>query len=256
MTVNIGTIEGGTSPNLVPTHAIARADIRLPVGITTDVLAARLDDWLAPLDGVSWRAIRRFEASFTPPDAEIVVRTARVAAEVLGSAPAVNMRVGGSDSRWYRPAGVPTWFMLWFLASQPLMLLVELDIALQAHAVLPAWLVASKVFQWTSFAVVWAWTLGVPVVLGHRFGVGSDVLLSYRDARYQIYLPAYRWTLENRLATQVEKLRSEAAARTVVLLDYETNGDVEDLSSPLSHAALIKHYLEGKWPSPGREAST
>jgi acetylornithine deacetylase/succinyl-diaminopimelate desuccinylase-like protein len=108
VTVNIGTIEGGTSPNLVPTHAIARADIRLPVGITTDVLAAKLDEWLAPLEGVSWRAIRRFEPSFTPPDDEIVVRTARVAAEVLGSAPAVNMRVGGSDSRWYRPAGVPT----------------------------------------------------------------------------------------------------------------------------------------------------
>lgn len=108
VTVNIGTIEGGTSPNLVPTHAIARADIRLPVGITTDVLAATLDEWLAPLDGVTWRAIRRFEASFTPPDHEIVVRTARVAAEVLGTAPAVNMRVGGSDSRWYRPAGVPT----------------------------------------------------------------------------------------------------------------------------------------------------
>jgi acetylornithine deacetylase/succinyl-diaminopimelate desuccinylase-like protein len=108
VTVNIGTIEGGTSPNLVPTRAIARADIRLPVGITTDVLAAKLDDWLAPIDGVTWRAIRRFEASFTPPDHEIVVRTAKVAAEVLGSVPAVNMRVGGSDSRWYRPAGVPT----------------------------------------------------------------------------------------------------------------------------------------------------
>jgi acetylornithine deacetylase/succinyl-diaminopimelate desuccinylase-like protein len=108
VTVNIGTLEGGTSPNLVPTHAIARADIRLPVGITTDVLAAKLDDWLGPLEGVTWRAIRRFEASFTPPDHEIVVRTAQVAKEVLGSAPAVNMRIGGSDSRWYRPAGVPT----------------------------------------------------------------------------------------------------------------------------------------------------
>ena len=108
VTVNIGTIEGGTSPNLVPTHAIARADIRLPVGITTETLAAKLDEWLVPLEGVTWRAIRRFEASFTPPDAEIVARTARVAAEVLGTAPALNMRVGGSDSRWYRPAGVPT----------------------------------------------------------------------------------------------------------------------------------------------------
>lgn len=108
VTVNIGTIEGGTSPNLVPTHAIARADIRLPVGITTDVLVAKLDEWLAPLEGVSWRAIRRFEPSFTPPGHEIVQRTARVAAEVLGETPAVNMRVGGSDSRWYRQFGVPT----------------------------------------------------------------------------------------------------------------------------------------------------
>jgi acetylornithine deacetylase/succinyl-diaminopimelate desuccinylase-like protein len=108
VTVNIGTIEGGTSPNLVPTHAIARADIRLPVGITTDILVARLDEWLAPLEGVRWRAIRRFEPSFTPPGHEIVQRTAQVAAEVLGEAPAVNMRVGGSDSRWYRQYGVPT----------------------------------------------------------------------------------------------------------------------------------------------------
>jgi acetylornithine deacetylase/succinyl-diaminopimelate desuccinylase-like protein len=108
VTVNIGTIEGGTSPNLVPTHAIARADIRLPVGITTDVLAARLDEWLAPLEGVSWKAIRRFEPSFTDHGHEIVTRTASVAAEVLGETPAVNMRVGGSDSRWYRMFDVPT----------------------------------------------------------------------------------------------------------------------------------------------------
>lgn len=108
VTVNIGTIEGGTSPNLVPTHAIARADIRLPVGITTDVLAAKLDEWLGPLEGVSWKAIRRFEPSFTDPGHEIVTRTATVAAEVLGETPAVNMRVGGSDSRWYRLFDVPT----------------------------------------------------------------------------------------------------------------------------------------------------
>jgi succinyl-diaminopimelate desuccinylase len=108
VTVNIGTIEGGTSPNLVPTHAIARADIRLPVGITTDVLAQKLDEWLAPLEGVTWRAIRRFEPSFTPPDHELIQRTVQVAAEVLGTPPAVNMRIGGSDSRWYRKYDVPT----------------------------------------------------------------------------------------------------------------------------------------------------
>ena len=85
-------------------------------------------------------------------------------------------------------------------------------------------------------------------VRGHRFGVGSGVLLGYRDARYHIYLPAYRWVLENRLAAEVQRLREAAARGPVVLLDYETNGDAEDLSRPLSHAALVQHYLEGKWP--------
>src|SRR5712672_2931770 len=97
VTVNSGTLSGGTSPNLVPTHAIARADIRLPVGITTDALARKLDEWLAPLTGVTWRAIRRFEPSFTEPSHEIIRRTVQVAADVLGEPPALNMRVGGSD---------------------------------------------------------------------------------------------------------------------------------------------------------------
>ena len=86
-------------------------------------------------------------------------------------------------------------------------------------------------------------------VLGHRFGVGSDVLLGYRDARYRIYLPAYRWVVENRLAEEVKRLRDQVADRPVVLLDYETNGDVEDLSRPLSHAALVRFFLQEKWPT-------
>src|SRR5437868_5752150 len=61
-------------------------------------------------------------------------------------------------------------------------------------------------------------------VLGHRFGVGSAELLDYREARYSIYLPAFRWVLENRLVAEVQQLRAEASAKTVILLDYETNG--------------------------------
>src|SRR5262249_7868374 len=108
ITVNIGTIDGGTSPNLVPTHAVARADIRLPVGVTTEQLVRKLNDWLGPLEGVRWRAWGGFRPSSPAPGHEIVRRTAAVAAEVLGQPAAVNMRVGGSDSRWYRQHDVPT----------------------------------------------------------------------------------------------------------------------------------------------------
>ena len=85
-------------------------------------------------------------------------------------------------------------------------------------------------------------------VHGHRFGLGSKVLLGYREARMTIYLPAYKWVLENRLSAQVEELRRIATDKDIVLLDYETNGDVDDLSSPLSHAALVKFHLENCWP--------
>ncbi|MDQ2730713.1 MAG: hypothetical protein M3Y56_03560 [Armatimonadota bacterium] len=88
-------------------------------------------------------------------------------------------------------------------------------------------------------------------VRGHRFGVDSSVLLDYRAARYQIYLPAYKWVLEHHLTEEVEWMRKQLAEQDLVLLDYETNADVEELSRPLSHAALVKYYVEGCWPAGG-----
>ncbi|KAI9362011.1 hypothetical protein DFJ73DRAFT_8751 [Zopfochytrium polystomum] len=85
-------------------------------------------------------------------------------------------------------------------------------------------------------------------VLGHspRLAVQpGDKLLAYVDARRRIYLPAYREQLE-RLAPELEQVRRMAidAAQTVVLLDFETNTDVADTTRPLSHAGLIKVFLE------------
>jgi hypothetical protein len=45
--------------------------------------------------------------------------------------------------------------------------------------------------------------------------------------------------LDHRAAGLVARLRELSSHRTVVLFDYTTNGDVTDLSAPLSHAALI-----------------
>jgi hypothetical protein len=51
--------------------------------------------------------------------------------------------------------------------------------------------------------------------------------------------------LEHKLADEVASLRQLAEeARTVLLLDYETNCDVANLSRPLSHAGLVAKYLE------------
>lgn len=91
---------------------------------------------------------------------------------------------------------------------------------------------------------------------GHKKGVAGSEHLGYIEARKQIYLPAYKWVLEHRLRFLVEKLKEESAEHTVVLLDYNTNPDVEDRSSPLSHASLIKAYIEGTYLDCGSEGET
>jgi hypothetical protein len=55
--------------------------------------------------------------------------------------------------------------------------------------------------------------------------------------------------LDNRLQEELRSLAGLVEKGDVVLLDYETNGDVNDLSRPLSHASLVIAYLEGAWPT-------
>lgn len=80
--------------------------------------------------------------------------------------------------------------------------------------------------------------------LGHQKGINSTELLGYIQARKQIYVPSYFWMLENKCQKQVEIIKNLLTTRTVVLLDYDTNSDIEDPSRPLSHASLIKNYIE------------
>lgn len=79
---------------------------------------------------------------------------------------------------------------------------------------------------------------------GHQRGLGCSDLLDYISARKEIYLPVYQWVLENRLGSECGQLAALARQGTLVLLDYETNADVDDPRKPLSHASLVKRYLE------------
>lgn len=84
--------------------------------------------------------------------------------------------------------------------------------------------------------------------LGHRKGVHGTELLGYIEARHSIYIPTFRWVLENKVQHIIERLKEAAETKTIVLLDYDTNADVEDSTKPLSHAALIKAYIEHLYP--------
>ncbi len=86
--------------------------------------------------------------------------------------------------------------------------------------------------------------------LGHRKGVYGTELLDYFSARMQIYLPSYKWVLENvrEVNEVVMRIKERNLSHDIVLLDYNTNIDFRDTSSPLSHAGLVKLYIEGNYP--------
>ena len=84
-------------------------------------------------------------------------------------------------------------------------------------------------------------------VHGHR-RMDTGELLPYVKARKLIYLPAYRFVLEQRLQNELKSLTILAADKVVVLLDYETNEDITNTKKPLSHAGLVKAFLDDEWP--------
>lgn len=107
VTITFGTVRGGRLSNLVADHAEATADVRLPVGISVAQVEAEIRR-IAALHDVEVEVTRRYEPSWTDPDHPVIALLARNCREVLSIDPVVNMRVGASDSRHYRAAGVPT----------------------------------------------------------------------------------------------------------------------------------------------------
>ncbi|MDR2653506.1 MAG: hypothetical protein LBC68_14570 [Prevotellaceae bacterium] len=84
--------------------------------------------------------------------------------------------------------------------------------------------------------------------LGHRYGVEGKELLDYLTARKEIYLRTYAWVLDNIVQDIIQCLSYFAHRSDIILLDYNTNENIEDYAKPLSHAGLVKRYLLKKYP--------
>lgn len=86
--------------------------------------------------------------------------------------------------------------------------------------------------------------------LGHRKGVRGKELLGYFEARMLIYLPTYKWVLDNipEVRHVIGRIKEQSKIQDIVLLDYNTNIDFRDISQPISHAGLVKLYIDGQYP--------
>jgi succinyl-diaminopimelate desuccinylase len=108
ITVNVGQIGGGISANLVPEDAWAKLDIRLPLGATVAEIECEIENRLVKHPAVTATVTRRYEATWTDPAHPIAIASLAAAGEVLGGTVRINMRVGASDARLWRRAGLPT----------------------------------------------------------------------------------------------------------------------------------------------------
>lgn len=86
--------------------------------------------------------------------------------------------------------------------------------------------------------------------LGHQYGVFSKTILNYVDAKRLIYVVAYKYVLDNvpSVHSLVMQLAERSKKEDIVLLDYNLNPDNRIASKPLSHAELVKMYIEGRYP--------
>lgn len=108
VTVTFGTVNGGRLPNLISDSAVATADIRLPLGYMANDAKRAVNEIVAGIEGVSIEFIEAYDPSWTSPDHPLVNFLQRACREILETDSVVNMRVGASDARLYRRAGIPT----------------------------------------------------------------------------------------------------------------------------------------------------
>lgn len=108
-TVNVGTINGGIKPNVVPDRCDVSFDIRLPIGISTEKADMTLKDILNGFkDSIEITEFKASSPNYTSPNSEIVKVVFNNAREVIKKDPIIFVDYATSDARYLRAKGIPT----------------------------------------------------------------------------------------------------------------------------------------------------
>jgi glutamate carboxypeptidase len=110
LTINVGRIEGGTRSNVVPAHAVAEVDVRIPTAADADRVARAMTSLASRTHGVTLRVtggINRPPLERTADVLDLYGRAREVGA-ALGVALAEGATGGGSDGNFTAALGVPT----------------------------------------------------------------------------------------------------------------------------------------------------
>lgn len=108
ITVNLGAMHGGSVANLVPARAEALLDVRYPPGVDAGRIRLLIDQALAAHPKVRCEVVPGSETgpAWTSPEHPLVRTMLRHARRLVASDAVANMRVGMTDTRLFRHAGM------------------------------------------------------------------------------------------------------------------------------------------------------
>lgn len=109
LSVNIGTIEGGVKVNVIPRECSFEVDLRLPPGLSKQDVLPRVKEIVDMYPGASVEETRYDGPLWSPPDGEMA-EIMRANSRLLGIDPKPIVSLGGSDLKFWRSHGVPSYY--------------------------------------------------------------------------------------------------------------------------------------------------
>jgi len=109
VTLNIGTWSGGTLINMLPGRCTIEVDIRLPWGIASREMIAKVEAIVARRPLARMRVVSSQEPAWSDPDHAMVRLIRRNAREVAGLDVRPIASLAGTDARLWRQRGIPAY---------------------------------------------------------------------------------------------------------------------------------------------------
>ncbi|WP_375425011.1 M20 family metallopeptidase [uncultured Friedmanniella sp.] len=112
LSVNAGTVAGGTFVGQIATEAAAELDLRLPPGLSADSAEQLVREAVAGVAGtegqpVEVSRIKGWDANWTDPTSTVARAWGLATAELRGVGPTLAVRLPASDASRWRQRGVP-----------------------------------------------------------------------------------------------------------------------------------------------------
>jgi succinyl-diaminopimelate desuccinylase len=109
LSVKIGTIEGGVKVNVIPRECSFEVDLRLPPGLGKEGVLPRVREIVSRYQGASVAETRYDGPLWSPPDG-MMAGIMRSNSKLLGIDPKPIVSLGGSDLKFWRSHGVPSYY--------------------------------------------------------------------------------------------------------------------------------------------------